>query len=63
MFIQMLLMFVPDCVIDIKSALVQVMAWRRNCDRPLPEAMITQFTDAYMCHHALMSNDRVRYMQ
>ena len=31
-----------------KPALVQVMAWRRSGDKPLPEPMLTQFTDVYM---------------
>ena len=38
--------FVPEGPIDIKSALVQVIAWR-TADKPLPEPMLTQFTDAY----------------
>ena len=33
-----------------KLALVQVMAWRRTGDKPLPEPMMTRFTDAYMRH-------------
>ena len=36
--------------IDNESALVQVMAWRRAGDKPLPEPMQTQFNDAYMRH-------------
>ena len=36
--------------IDNKSALVQVMAWRRIGDKPLSELMLTQFIDAYMRH-------------
>ena len=35
-------------VIDNKPALVQVMAWRRTGDKPLPEPILTQITDAYM---------------
>ena len=46
--IQISLKFVPKGSIDNKSALVQVMAWRRTGDKPLPEAMMTQFTNAYM---------------
>ena len=42
--------FAPKGPIDKKSALVQVMAWRRTGDKPLPEPMLTQFTDAYMWH-------------
>ena len=42
--------FVAKGLIDNKSALVQVMAWRRSGDKPLPESMLTQFTDAYTQH-------------
>ena len=48
--IQISLKFVPKGSIDKNSALIQVMAWRRTGDKPLPEAMMTQFTDAYMRH-------------
>ena len=34
---------------------VQVMVWRRTGDKPLPEAMLTQFTDAYMRQYGDMS--------
>ena len=44
------LRFVPKLPIDNKSALVQVMAWRRTSDKPLPEPMSSQFTDAYKWH-------------
>ena len=47
--IEVSLEFVPKGPIDNKSALVQVMACRRTGDTPLPEAMMTQFTGAYMC--------------
>ena len=40
----------PGVQIDNKPALVQVMAWRRIGDKPLPETMMAQFTDAYMLH-------------
>ena len=33
--------FVPKYPIDNKSALVQVVAWRRTGDKPLPELMLT----------------------
>ena len=36
--------------IDNKTALVQIMAWCRTGDKPLPQPMLTQFTDAYMRH-------------
>ena len=48
--IQISLKFVPSSSIDNKPALVQVMAWRRIGDKPLPEPMMTHFTDAYMRH-------------
>ena len=42
--------FVPRSPIDNKPALVQVMAWRRTVDKPLPEPVMAQFTDTYMQH-------------
>ena len=48
--IQISLKFVPRSPIDNKPAVVQVMAWRRIGDKPLPEPMMGQFTDAYMRH-------------
>ena len=48
--IQMSLKFVPMSPIPNKPALFQVMAGRRRGDKPLPEPMRTQFTDAYMRH-------------
>ena len=42
--------FIPNGQIDYKSALVQVMAWHRTGEKPLPESMLTQFTDAYIRH-------------
>ena len=48
--IQISLKFVPRSPIDNKPALVQVMAWRRTGDKPLPEPVMTQFTDTYMQH-------------
>ena len=49
-FIQMSLKYIPKGLIDYMSALVQVMAWRRTGNKPLPEATMTQFTDAYLWH-------------
>ena len=46
---------VPKGPIDNKQVLVQVMAWRRIGDRPLPEALLAKFTDAYMRHYWEMS--------
>ena len=48
--IQISLKLVSRSPIDNISALVLVMAWRRIGDKPLPEPMITQFTDAFMQH-------------
>ena len=48
--LQTSLKLVPRSSIDNKPALVQVMAWHRTGDKPLPEPMTTQFTDAYMRH-------------
>ena len=44
------LKFVFKCPVDNKTALVQVMAWRQRGYRPLPEPMLTQFTNAYSRH-------------
>ena len=44
------LKFIPRSPIDSKPALVQVMAWRRRGDKPFPEPLLIQFTDAYMRH-------------
>ena len=40
MYIFIALKFVPKGPIDNKSSLVQVMAWRRTGDEPLPEPML-----------------------
>ena len=44
------LKFIAKGPIVYKSALVQVMAWHRTGEKPLPESMLTQFTDAYIQH-------------
>ena len=46
--IQISLNFIPRSPINNKPVLVQVMASRRRGDKPLPELMMTQLTDAYM---------------
>ena len=48
MSIRISLKFVSKSPIDNISALVPVMAWHRTGDKPLPEPMLTQFTEAYM---------------
>ena len=45
--IKISLKFVPKGPVDNKSALVQVVAWRRTGDKTLPEPMLSQFTDAF----------------
>ena len=44
------LKFVFKDLIYTKSALVQVTAWHRTRDKPLPEPKLTQSTDASMRH-------------
>ena len=39
--IRISLKFIPKGLIDNKSGLVQVMAWRRTCDKSVPEPMLT----------------------
>ena len=48
--IQISMKLLPRSSINNKPALVQVMAWCRIGNKPLREAMTTQFTDAYMWH-------------
>ena len=47
---QISLKLVPKVPADNKSVLVQVMACGRTGDKPLPEPVLTQFTNAYMRH-------------
>ena len=44
------LKFLPRSPVDNKPLFVQVLAWRRTGDKPLPQSMLTQLTDAYMRH-------------
>ena len=44
------LKFIPKSPVDNKPTLVQVIAWCRTGDKPLPEPMMTNSTDAYMRH-------------
>ena len=53
--IRISLRIIHDGLIYYKSALVQVMAWRRTGAKPLPEPMIPKFIDACMRHQAPMS--------
>ena len=49
------LKFAPKGPIDNIPALFQMMAWCQSGAKPLSEAMMTKFTDAYMRHSASMS--------
>ena len=49
------LKYVPKGPINNILALVQIMAWRRPGDKPLPEPMLVSLPDAYMRHSASMS--------
>ena len=48
--IKISLMFVHKGPIDNIPAPVQKMGWRRICEKPLSEPMMTLFDDAYMRH-------------
>ena len=48
--IQISLKLVPRNPNDNRPTMVQVMAWRRTGDKPLPKLMLTQLTDAYIHH-------------
>ena len=50
---------VPNAWLYKTPALVQIIAWRRKGDKPLPEPMIMSLiTDAYMHHFASMGKHR-----
>ena len=44
------LKFVPKGLNDDNSALVEVMTWCQGGDKPLPESVMPQSIDPYMCH-------------
>ena len=44
------LKFVPRSPIDNKPALAQVMAWHWTDTKPIPQLILTQFSNAYMQH-------------
>ena len=52
------LKFVSKDLIDNKSALVQVMAWHRRGDKPLPQPMLTQIIDEW---HAALGGDELTW--
>ena len=43
--------FVLNGRIDKTFSLIQAIVWRQTGKRPSAESMMTQLTDAYMCHH------------
>ena len=47
--------YVPYGIIDNMPAWIQIISWRRTGDKPLSEAMMEAFSDAYMCHSTSMS--------
>ena len=53
--IRILLKFVPKGPMNNKPAMFQVMAWRWIGDKPLPEPMLAELTDAYMQHWGEMN--------
>ena len=53
--IRISLKILPEGLSDNKTVLVQGMTWRRRGDKPLPEPLLTQLTDAYKRHYEEMS--------
>ena len=49
------LIYVLEGPTDNMAALGQIMAWRRTGGKPLSEAILVCFTDAYVRHSALTS--------
>ena len=54
-FIRISSKFVAKSPVDNKPTLVQVTAWRRIGDKPLPEPVLPQFTEEYMRHYGEMN--------
>ena len=53
--IEIYLKFVPKCSITNNIALLQITVWHKTGDRPLYEANMAMFTDAYMHYLAPLS--------
>ena len=51
----------PSGSINNSSAMVQLMAWRRQGDKITSEPMVAQFTDALMRHSAICTWSSVRW--
>ena len=56
-FIEILLQFVHMDKFVNKSVWVQLKAWRRSGDKPLPGPMLTKFPDLRWCHFTTMSSE------
>ena len=54
-FIKIWLKSIPEGSVKNKSALFQIMAWRRTGNMALSEPMLVYLTDAYMRQTACMS--------
>ena len=52
--VEILSKFGPDGPVH-KSVLVRVMASYRTGGKPLPDPMLTLFSDTYTCHHAAIN--------
>ena len=46
--IEISVIYVPNCPINTKPALIQVMAWWQINDKPLSDPMMALFTDTYL---------------
>ena len=53
--IEFLLKFIAKGPIDNTSELVEVMAWHQTGNQPLPQPMMTKYTDAYVRHLSSVS--------
>ena len=51
---KILLNLIPRDPIDSKSALVQIVTWRRSGVKPIPEPLLSNFWDAIWRHKAAM---------
>ena len=58
---KILLQYVPQCVINNKPALVQIMVSGCICDKPLSESMMICFNDPYMHHYSASMSQCVFY--
>ena len=52
-------MFVPKGPFNNNPALVQIIAWRRPGDKPLPKQMLTQIYDVIWSHQAKMGQLKI----